>query len=469
MTRFERLIMSRCTFALVLPWLLASWLALPCPAVTHGVEGWKAGAAKQKITPEESMWMAGYGSRNHPSTGFLNDLWAKALVLEDASGTRVAIVTLDLVGIGRDLADPIRAELAAKYRLDPSHIAFCCSHTHSGPVVGRALRTLHFDLVDARQQELIDRYGDRLKRSVVGVVGQAIDALAPSRLSWGHGMATFAVNRRNNKEPDVPRLRSDGQLVGPVDHDVPVLKITDAAGKLNAVLFGYACHATVLDGYDWSSDYPGFAQSELERQHPGCTALFFAGCGADQNPLPRRKVELAEQYGRDLATAVDAVLNQELTPLEGQLQARSTEIALALAKVPTKGEVEQDALSSDRYVSARAKWYLTLLSSGQSIPATYPYPIQVWRLGGELTFVMLGGEVVVDYALRIKNEFGASGTWVAGYANDVMAYIPSRRVLTEGGYEGGGAMVYYGLPSPWAPAVEESIIDAVRGLMAASK
>jgi neutral/alkaline ceramidase-like enzyme len=455
--------------ALVLLWLLASCVALPCPVMADGAEGWKAGAAKQKITPQEPMWMAGYGSRNHPSTGFLNDLWAKALVLEDASGARVAIITLDLVGIGRDLADPVRSELAARYRLDPANIAFCCSHTHSGPVVGHALRTLHYDQLDYRQKQLILRYAERLKETIVAVTGQAVDALSESRISWGHGKATFAVNRRNNKEPDAARLRADGQLVGPVDHEVPVLKITDASGKLTAVLFGYACHATVLDGYDWSSDYPGFAQSELEQQHPGCTALFFAGCGADQNPLPRRKVELAGQYGRDLAAAVDVVLAQDLPPLEGKLQARATQIQLALAKVPTKEEVEQDAQSSDRYVSARAKWYLTLLSSGHNVPAAYPYPIQVWRLGGKLTFVTLGGEVVVDYALRIKSEFGAEGTWVAGYTNDVMAYIPSRRVLTEGGYEGGGAMVYYGLPSPWAPSVEESIIGAVRGLMAASK
>jgi len=67
--------------------------------------------------------------------------------------------------------------------------------------------------------------------------------------------------------------------------------------------------------------------------------------------------------------------------------------------------------------------------------------------------------VVVDYALRLKKELGA--VWVAGYSNDVMAYIPSLKVLKEGGYEGGGAMVYYGLPAVWAPRVEEMIVDAV--------
>jgi hypothetical protein len=260
-------------------------------------------------------------------------------------------------------------------------------------------------------------------------------------------------------------LRAEGKLVGPVDHDVPVLAVRDADGKLKAVLFGYACHATVLDGYEWSSDYPGFAQSALEEKHPGATALFFAGCGADQNPLPRRKVELAKEYGRQLADAVDEAITGKLAPIEPTLAAGWKEIPLELAHVPSREEVERDARDSDRYVAARARLYLQGLEAGTPIPATYSYPVQVWRLGRELVFVALGGEVVVDYALRLKAEYGSERTWVAGYSNDVMAYIPSRRVLAEGGYEGGGAMVYYALPSPWAPTVEEKIVEAVRDVM----
>ena len=454
------------TITLGLLLALAISLAWTSAAVAAG---WKTGAASVKITPEAPMWMAGYGSRNHPSTGHLNDLYAKALVLADPEGSRVAIVTLDLVGIGPDVAEPIRAELASKYDLPPANVSFCCSHTHSGPVVGHNLRTLHYDLVDETQQKLIDEYAKKLHADVVLVVGRAIAALAPSQITWGHGTATFAANRRNNKEPDVPELRAAGKLAGPFDHDVPVLKITDNTGKLTAVLFGYACHATVLSDYDWSSDYPGFAQSALEASHPGCTALFFAGCGADQNPLPRRKVELARQYGQDLAAAVDAVLAKPLTPISGSLRVRATTIDLPLARPLTAEEVDAEAKSTDKYLAARARRYQHMLAAGQALPTSYPYPIQAWRLGDGPTLVTLGGEVVVDFALRLKQEHGALETWVAGYSNDVMAYIPSRRVLTEGGYEGAGAMVYYGLPSPWAPTVEESIVAGVRSLIAAEK
>ncbi len=193
--------------------LLIVAVVLPSPALA---EGWKAGAAREKITPQQSMWMAGYGSRNHPATGFLNDLWAKALVLEDAEGKRAAIVTLDVVGISPDVVDPIAAELAAKYQLPRANVAFCCSHTHSGPVVGHNLRSLHYDQLDEQQQKLVDDYAEAFKKQVVALVGRAIDELAPAKLAYGQGKATFAANRRNNKEGDVLKLRAEGKLVGPV-------------------------------------------------------------------------------------------------------------------------------------------------------------------------------------------------------------------------------------------------------------
>src|SRR5207248_3060216 len=111
------------------------------------------------------------------------------------------------------------------------------------------------------------------------------------RLAWGTGTCDFAVSRRNNKEVDVPRLRQQLALKGPDDHDVPVLRASRADGSLAAVVLGYACHCTVLDFYKFCGDYAGFAQIELETRYPGAQAMFVAGCGADQNPLPRRRLE----------------------------------------------------------------------------------------------------------------------------------------------------------------------------------
>jgi hypothetical protein len=401
--------------------------------------------------------MSGYAARKEPARGKLHDLWAKALAIEDPQGRRVVVVTMDLVGIPRDLSVEVCAEVHKRHNLPREAVLLNTSHMHTGPVV-RSNLIVMYDL-DGTQRRYVAEYGHQLRAKLVGVVGEAIKNLAPARLSWGTGRATFAVNRRNNKEADVPKLRELGQLQGPVDHDVPVLAVRSLEGQLRAIVFGYACHATVLSFQLWSGDYPGFAQINLEKNHPDCLALFWAGCGGDQNPLPRRSVALAEEYGRQLAESVEAVLRAPMQPITGRLAAAYAEIDLPLADLPSRDQLVQDSMSNDRYVAARAKLLLEQLQKEDSLRGSYPYPIQVWQLGPDITWVALGGEVVVDYALRLKKELGP--LWVAGYSNDVMAYIPSLRVLREGGYEGGGAMVYYGLPTVWSPRVEELIVAAV--------
>jgi hypothetical protein len=442
-----------------------AWLVAVLPgSVPAQAAEWRAGAAKVCITPTELMWMSGYGARDRPAEGKLTELWAKALVLEDPAGQRAVLVTLDLVGIDRALSQAVCEELRARHGLERRQIALNCSHTHTGPVVGGNLAAMYF--LDERQQQLVDANSARLREQMVEVVGQAIAGLGECRVAWGSGRCTLAVNRRTNKEADVPQLRAASQLAGPVDHDVPVLRISRPDGTLLAVTFGYACHATVLPFYQWSGDYPGFAMLQLEENHPGAVALFWQGCGGDQNPLPRRTNELAEAYGRRLADVVETVLAGDLRPVSGDLRTAYAELDLALDKLPTREQIELDAQSSDRYVANRARLLLAQLNAGQPLAQTYPYPVQAWRLGPEMLWVTLGGEVVVDYALRLKAELGAD-TWVAGYTNDVMAYIPSRRVLIEGGYEGAGAMVYYGLPTTWSPEVEETIVRGVRDAVGA--
>jgi len=357
------------------------------------------------------------------------------------------------------LSNQVCEKLAKSQGLKRSQIAFCTSHTHTGPVVQGNLVPLHYLQVDRNQQILVEQYGQKLVKQLVEISAKAIAGLKPADVAWGSGKATFAVNRRNNKEAKVPELRQQGKLVGPVDHDAPVLMVK-SDGKLKAIVFGYACHATVLSFYQWSGDYPGFAQMELEKKYPGATALFFAGCGADQNPLPRRKVELAKEYGKRLAAAVGRVVDGGTKSLAPKLTMDYREIPLKLDSLPNKKQLEDDAKSGNRFIAARAKMLLDKIADGKPLPQTYPYPVQTWRLG-EIQFVTLGGEVVVDFAVRLKSELQGVKTFVAGYANDVMAYIASRRVLREGGYEGASAMIYYGLPTRWDLSSEDDIVNEV--------
>jgi hypothetical protein len=417
---------------------------------------WKVGVARVVITPQESMWMAGYSERNHPSEGTLVDLWAKALVFEDASGNQAVLITTDLESFPKKTSDCIRDRLAAKFHLSRARIILNSSHTHSGPVL-QGMHNIYTD--DSQQLEKIERYTNKLEEQIVTLVGDALKSMVPAQLYAQNGVTRFQVNRRNNNEA---KLLLQTELKGPNDYAVPVIKVVNEAGNLIAVVFGYACHNTVLDIYKWSGDYAGFAQIELEKSHPGVTALFFQGAGGDQNPLPRRTVPLAQQYGRELAAAVERVLDEGMRKLPSGLSTAYSEIELPFASPPTKEELLKIVEKSSDYQKFWAKSLLDKIERGEPIMTSYPYPVQVWQLGDQ-PIIILGGELVVEYAIELKRIFGPE-IFVLGYSNDVMAYIPSTTIMREGGYEGASSQSAFGLPSTWASNIETVILKEVMRL-----
>jgi len=417
-------------------------------------EGWKAGVAKVVITPKQSMWMAGYASRTSPSDGKLHDLWAKALALEDANGVQAVLVTADLVGVPKHFSDNIISRVQEKFKLSRAQIILNSSHTHSGPVLQHALSDIY--PLDADQLEIIKEYSDWLEDQMVELIGDALTSLEPAKLYSSNGVARFQVNRRNNDEAT---LLEQTDLNGPNDYAVPVIKVENSSGDLMAITFGYACHATVLDANKWSGDYPGFAQAALEASHPGTTALFFQGAGGDQNPMPRKSVALAKQFGRTLASSVERVLEEDMQALSPKLSTTYSKIDLALKK-PSEEElkrVETEFAANDWHWADRV---LDKTRKGESLKNSYSYPMQIWALGEQL-IVSLGGEPVVEYAIGSKEIFGPD-TFVMGYSNDVMAYIPTAQILQEGGYEGLSSQMAYGIPGKWNSNIEPLIYGELR-------
>jgi hypothetical protein len=243
------------------------------------------------------------------------------------------------------------------------------------------------------------------------------------------------------------------------------LRVEGADGKLRAVLFGYARHNTTLSFYQFCGDYAGYAQAYLEEAHPGATALFLMGCGGDQNPYPRGTLELAQQHGRALANAMEAALLPKARTVAGPLRVALEEVTLDLVPPAGRDELLKLKESPDKYDRRRAQFLLEELEQTGRIRSTYAYPVQVVQFGQDLTLVALAGEAVVDYSLRLKKELAGTPLWVAGYSNDVFGYVPSLRVLKEGGYEGGDAMRYTRLAGRFTPTVEERIIGKVRELV----
>ncbi len=304
---------------------------------------------------------------------------------------------------------------------------------------------------------------ERLQEKIIHIIGEAIRDLAPARFSFGHGTGTFARNRR---VPADNGIRFGVNENGPVDHDVPVMAIETPEGKLRGILFGYACHNTTLTEkhYQISGDYAGFAQDALERAHPGATAMFVMGCGADINPYPRGEITQAEGRGASLAEAVQQAIKGSMAPVEGRIKAAFDRVMIPFATPPTREEFQARLTDKNVYKQRHARRMLARLDRDGKLAAEYSYPIQVFQIGSGFTMIGLAGEVVTEYALRLKRELGAQGLWVAGYANEVMAYLPSARMFPEGGYEVVTSMLYYDQPASWSPALEEKIIGKARDL-----
>ncbi|MDQ6759220.1 MAG: neutral/alkaline non-lysosomal ceramidase N-terminal domain-containing protein [Acidobacteriota bacterium] len=429
----------------------------------HASQAMRAGVARVNITPAVPVWLTGYALRTHPANSVLADIFAKALAIEDGHGGRVVIVTTDLIGLPVNVSGVAATRMEKRLGLKRSEILFNSSHTHTGPTIWPNLEIM-LDLTEEQQAPLRE-YAEKLTDQLVDVAAEALRNSAPATLSYGQGEAGFAINRR----AAVLRKAHPGQeFPAPVDHSVPVLRVQRPDGTLLAVLFGYACHNTTLTAefYEVSGDYAGFTQTEIERSHPGATALFLMLCGGDQNPNPRSSREALMQHAHELAGAVEQTMRGRMQRVGGPVRSAYSEVELPLATHSRK-QFEEEASNSDVFRRRRAAAMLRAYDAGAPIRSV-TYPVQAVRLRG-LTIVALGGEVVVDYAIRLKRELPNEPLVVAGYSNVVMSYIPSLRVWNEGGYEAEDSMIYYGLPGRYSSDVEERVIATAHRVLTAAK
>jgi neutral ceramidase len=427
------------------------------------------GAAVVDVTPDYPVRMVGYESRKTESEGIASRLKVRALAIggdDGPDGGPVVVVAVDNCAVGSKFVEDVAARLNKKAKIARERFVVCATHTHCAPGLSSGLDFIFGNPLPAEERAHIDRYTRELTDAIEKVALDALAARSPASLAWGQGRTGFAANRRVLK--DGRWLNFGVNPNGPVDHSVPVLRAVDATGKTKAVLFGYACHCTTLGG-DFNkicAEWTGYACDEIEKQSPGAIALAIIGCGADANPEPRRNLDDAKQHGLAAGREVDRLVKSTLTPLPGRIQTRFRRIELPLEPRPDRSKLESQT-SQRGATGFLAKTLIERLDRGESLPTAVPYVVQTWCFGDDMAMVFLAGEVVVDYALRLKWEIDAERLWVVAYSNDVPCYIPSRRVLSEGGYEADFSMIYYGYPSRLAPATEDLIIQTVHSLLPA--
>jgi hypothetical protein len=441
----------------------------------------RAGTGRAKITPEEAGWLGGYGHRNRPAEGVAADLWTRALALEDQQGHRCVVVNADIHIFTRRLHREIVAAARQRFGLDQRAVMLVATHTHSGPALPEGFDPVISWGLDERELRKLQTAADRIRDQALAAMAAALSQMRPAQVSFARGEARFGVNRRVRTANGDYTFGANPE--GVADPDVPVLRVETPEGRPLAVLFTYACHNTTIRNghegfYRYHPDYAGVAAEQIEKQLSGTTAMYLTGAAGEIDPQPQGGVDQAEEHGKTLAGVVLSALEpSRRRRVRGPLRFAYREVLLPLAGAPSRAKYVELSKAEGVYRRRHARRILEQMDSG-TLPMEVPLPIQAWWFGEDLTLVALAGEVGVDYALGLKREFGADRIWTVAYANEVPCYIPSERVLKEGGYEAGwdldqgvgvpgatGNILFYGWAAPLAPGVEKRVLGAVRSLL----
>lgn len=433
-------------------------LVLLVAAGVWAKDDFQAGVGKVEITPQGPIWMAGYAARTKPSEGVLAPLYVKALAIADGKKEKVVLVGTDIIGYPRQVADRIAVEALKRYGLERRQLLLNASHTHSGPVVWPNLSSMYF--MNAEQQKKVEDYALELVEKTVTAIGAALGDLKAAQIEVKRGQANFGTNRRKFTPTGVANSPNPE---GMTDHGVPMIQVKGKDGKTRAVLFAYSCHNTTMTGefYQLNGDYAGFAQAGVEDKLPGATAIFMTACAGDQNPNPRSSLEHAKKHGAELADAVVTTAGKPGVELKGQVRSAFQLVNLPFQPFERK-DFEEELKSTNKFAVRRAEAVLKGMDE-RTVTRNLSYPIQVIKIGQQ-NLIALGGEVVVEYCPRLRRETKDEGLMVLGYSNEVMCYIPSKKVVGEGGYEAKESFMYYGQPAPLAAEVEEVVVGSAMNL-----
>ncbi len=407
------------------------------------------GVAKIDITPDYPVRLNGFGSRRDESVGVSQRLWAKALAISQGDVPPVVIFTCDNLGIREPLLEKVAAELLQRHQIPRENITLTFTHTHSAPKVNGASDTIFSTPIPPEHQAHIDQYTGELTQHLIDVACDAIEHRTPATLEWNVGKVTFARNRRTPG--------------GPVDHDLPMLVVRGPDHKPRAIYTTYACHCVTLAFNKISGDWAGYAQEHIEKQFPDCIAMVSIGCGSDANPesgVTGDNLVAASDQGREIANEVQRLMELPLRPIAGSILPKLTHIEVSLDEPPTREQLAERVKQGGAN-GFNAQSQLAKLDAGKELLKSLHYPIHTISFGDDLHMVFLAGEVCVDYSLRLKEKLDRDRTWLHGYSNDFCAYIPSERLLKEGGYGGGDEINYFDLPAKLKTGVERQIIDAV--------
>ena len=418
------------------------------------------GSSKTDITPNFPVVLAGYGGRTKEFEGVDAALWARCLVI--GKDDPAVLVVVDNCGITKEIRSKL-AQRISEFGVSEKNLVVSATHTHNAPSLRGYAPILWAGRTSPEQEKRIDKYTSLLIDKMESIVIEALKNQELMKLSWSRGAVRFGGNRRvirNGKWSGFGFQRN-----GPVDHSLPVMVARDLEGNTRVVWSNYACHCTTIGGRNHiSGDWAGYANEMIEKEFKSALSLMTIGCGADVGPQPSGGLGDAKSHGLSIAKEVKNLLGKKMIPLPGVTSITNSVTKLPLVKpLPRKHWESQKSLGGFQGELANAM--LNEIESLGKISSVVEYPIHSWKFGDQLAMVFLAGEVVVDYSVRLNAELDWKRLWISAWSNDMPGYIPSKRVLKEGGYEAEFSQVYYGLPGPYLPEVEDTVVNAVTDLL----
>ena len=409
----------------------------------------QVGIAQVDYTPELGLPLLGNFRDDYGARGVHDPLCARALVFQDAVGTKVALLSIDICMIDRDNTAFMRRCIAAQTDLPPENILIAATHTHSAP------SPLRLGTLPKADDAAVERFLS--KAATAAVV--ANQRLRPSRLVFGlsrEGRLSF--NRRLRCRDGKTHMNWESldpgfviEPLGPTDPQVISLAV-EQDGQPAAMLVNFPLHPAILAGDNWlySADYPGYLAETLRRlSHDACVTAFFNGCCGNVNHVdytqtaPGRGFQMCERVGYMLGVAAweayrGAVpiaadrlrISREKVPLQrlkiSEAQHRWAEEVLAKSKDnPARGQV--DGLPDEHY----ARMWSEMHAKQEASDAAEVCALRI----GDLGIVTLPGEMFCEFGLEIKRQSPAQHTIVIELANDAIGYLPTPEAFAQGGYE----------------------------------
>jgi dienelactone hydrolase len=203
-------------------------------------------------------------------------------------------------------------------------------------------------------------------------------------------------------------------------------------------------------------------RQKLESALDDCRALFVMGCGGDAKVVVRDEKtgkddfaaspEKSEAAGIKLAEHVlDYLQKSKLAALDGKLESKLVSGTLSLQAPRSREQIE--AMALDGNPKTGSTWWARQSLAYPDERRQQRYDVQAWQLG-DLTLVALEGEVCADWGPMSRALASTKYAMTIGYANEVPGYIPTARIIREGGYEGDTSHMAYFLPAPFEPKME---------------